>query len=104
MFYETKPEFVYVVVRGKRIWMNEEQFSCMAEYRQERIDDGSRYNTGPLIRDQYADARQPLLRFGEATVWEVAIFSDSIHEMEKLFGKDWNTPLEGETRVNPKWK
>ena len=102
--YAHKPQFAKVIVRGREIFMNVADFNSMAMYRAERIHDGSRYNTGPMIRDQFADAGQQLDPGGEATVWEVVIFSDSLREIEDIFGKNWAEPLEGESRSNPRWQ
>lgn len=104
MLFVEEPKFVSVVVRGKKLWMDEKDFNQMAEWRLERIATGVRYNTGPLIRDVYADAGEQLVPGGNATITEVAIFASSQYEMEQIFGMDWSMPRDGETRRNPQWK
>jgi len=103
MLYSTEPTFVPVLVRGKQIWMEQGDFETMATFRKQRIENNRRYNTGPLIRDQFADAGQELNNGGEATVWEVSVFAQSEDHLILMFGKNWAEPLPGESRKNPNW-
>lgn len=97
MIYTSEPKFVPVTVRGQQIWMDEDKFGTMAMFRSERLVDGRRYNTGTVVRDQFADAGERLVSGGGATVWELSIFYDQ-YDMEKCFGKNWDASLPGESR------
>ena len=103
MMYVIGLEDIPVVVRNKTIWMDEESFNTMAGFRKERIDTGTRYNNGPTINDNYADAGEVLVSGGGVTVWELGVFSDGITILRKLFGDKWYLPEHGESRRNPEW-
>jgi hypothetical protein len=105
MMYTEESKFVPVVVRGKNVWVDQETFLQMVSFRNERIDTGIRYNTGPAIHDQYADAGEALVSGGSVTVWELGVFVDGIALMQKLFGSKWYLPKikSDESRPNPTW-
>ena len=99
------PEFAPVVVSGKTVYITKQDFDTLSIWRQERIDNDQRYNTGPEICDPYVDAGEKLTVGGNVTGMELknVLTADTCYVLERSLGKGWASPQPSECRPNPDW-
>lgn len=102
VFLDTPPVLEEVKVRDRSFYITKELFDAIARKRGERINSGSRINTGPYIRDFYADHGIQLTRENnEVSIFEVTWHDDFWKTLDLAFGKSKYDMLEGEYRPNP---